>query len=308
MNPPPIMDVENTARLLGGDVIGRAKIIAPGPGHSSRDRSMSILLTTGAPDGFAVTSFANDDWRDCRDHIRRVLGLSSDGSKRTRFRPTPKTPSGDRVRIAARLWDEATPIRMTIAEAYLINRGLELHSEACDADTLRCHKTCPFRLADGRFVRLPALVAKMVDIHSGQFRGVHRTALAPDGFGKADIPGLGNPKKMLGSATGACVKLSPDEEVTSGLHIAEGIETALACIAMGFRPTWAALSSGGISNFPVVAGIEALTIFADHDANAAGVNAARQCASWWSGAGREVTIALPPDQGRDWADDSRWDR
>jgi hypothetical protein len=242
------MDVEMAARLLGGDVLGRSKIIAPGPGHSARDRSMSIVLTPGAPHGFAVTSFANDDWRDCRDHIRQVLGLRSDGSKSTRFRTTLKAPSGDRVRIAARLWEEATPIHMTVAESYLTNRGLGLHSEAYDADTLRFHNACPFRLADGRLVRLPALMAKMVDIHTGEFRGVHRTALAPDGLGKADIPGLGNPKKMLGIAAGACVKLSPDEEVTSGLHIAEGIETALACIAMGFRPTWAALSAGGIAN------------------------------------------------------------
>ena len=28
---------------------------------------------------------------------------------------------------------------------------------------------------------------------------------------------------------------------------------------------WAALSAGGIARFPVLAGIEALTIFADHD-------------------------------------------
>lgn len=299
MNPPPIIDVENAARLLGGDVLGRSKIVAPGPGHSARDRSMSILLTPGAPEGFAVTSFANDDWRDCRDHIRRVLGLSSGGSKPSQFCPTFKASSGDRVRIAARLWEEATPIRMTVAEAYLTNRGLELHSEAYDADALRFHRTCPFRLADGGVVRMPALVAKMVDIHSGQFRGVHRTALAPNGFGKADIPGLGNPKKMLGPASGACVKLSPDDEVTSGLHIAEGIETALACIAMGFRPTWAALSAGGISNFPVLAGVEALTIFADHDET--GVTAAQTCSDRWVSAGNEVRTVIPQTRNSDFA-------
>jgi hypothetical protein len=303
MNPPPIMDVETAAKLLGGDAIGRTKIVAPGPGHSARDRSLSILLTPGAPDGFAVTSFANDDWRNCRDHVRRVLGLRSGVSNPRRLRPTLKARNDDRVRIATRLWEEGTPIRATVAEAYLANRGLDLHSESYEANTLRCHNACPFRLADGRMVRLPALIAKMVDIHSGEFRGVHRTALAPNGHGKANISGLGNPKKMLGSATGACVKLSPDEEVTSGLHIAEGIETALACIAMGFRPTWSALSAGGVANFPVLAGVEALTIFADNDE--AGLKAAQTCSDRWVSAGNEVRTVIPQTRNSDFAEKYR---
>lgn len=146
---------------------------------------MSILLSPAAPDGFAVTSFANDDWRDCRDHVRQILGLQRDASAPTRQRATLNVSSSDRLRIAARLWEEAEPIRMTAAETYLINRGLELHTEAYDADTLRFHRSCPFRLADGSVLRLPTLLAKMVDIQTSQFRGVHRTALAPDGFGKS---------------------------------------------------------------------------------------------------------------------------
>jgi putative DNA primase/helicase len=299
------MRARSIAKALGGDIVGPERVLAPGPGHSPADRSMSVLINPNARDGFLVTSFSGDDWRDCR----QLLGLHGhESNSRPHCAATHGAPHGDRVSIASRLWHEARPIGMTLAENYLIHRGLQLGSEAYAGDALRFHNACPFRLAHGHVLRLPALVAKMVAIRTGEFCGVHRTALAPDGRGKAELTGLGNPKKMLGRAAGACVKLSPDEEVSCGLHIAEGIETALACIAMGFRPTWAALSAGGVATFPVLAGIETLTVFADHDANATGLKAARQCASQWSGAGREVTIALPPDQGRDWADDTRWDR
>ena len=128
------------------------------------------------------------------------------------------------------------PIVSTPAETYLAGRGLDLCPEARDGHALRFHPGCPFRLASGTIVALPAMVAAMVDIVTNEFCGIHRTALKPDGSGKADLAGLGNPKKMLGRAAGASVKLSPDDEVTLGLHIAEGIETTLACMTMGFRP------------------------------------------------------------------------
>ena len=124
----------------------------------------------------------------------------------------------------------------------------------------------------------------------------------PTAGAKSEVSGLGNPKKMLGRAADACVKLSADEEVSIGLHVAEGIETALACMAMGFRPMWAALSAGGIATFPVLAGIEALTIFADNDESGTGLNAARECAARWITAGCEAIVSAPPQIGKDWAD------
>ncbi|MFC3321313.1 hypothetical protein [Mesorhizobium cantuariense] len=63
------------AKALGGTVIGPHRIVAPGPGHSRADRSMSVLLDSNAADGFLVNSFADDDWRICRDHVRQMLGI-----------------------------------------------------------------------------------------------------------------------------------------------------------------------------------------------------------------------------------------
>lgn len=49
------MDARSLAHALGGDVVGRDKVTVPGPGHSPRDRSLSIKLDPNAPDGFRFT-------------------------------------------------------------------------------------------------------------------------------------------------------------------------------------------------------------------------------------------------------------
>jgi hypothetical protein len=116
---------------------------------------------------------------------------------------------------------------------------------------------------------------------------VHRTFLARDGSGKAP----GKAKMMAGRA--GIVRLVPDEGVTLGLGIGEGIETCLAVMQrFGWRPVWACGSAGAIARFPVLPGL-ALTIFAD--AGEAGADAAQQCAERWTAAGREVAIWTAPE-------------
>ncbi|HEV7253077.1 MAG TPA: toprim domain-containing protein [Mesorhizobium sp.] len=298
------------AARLGGTVVGKTRIVAPGPGHSANDRSLSVLFDPQAPDGFTVYSFAGDDWRACRDHVRERLGLEGRGQQgkgwlpneaRSRHAVAPANTTSNNE-FASRLWREAAPVGGTLVELYLRARGIDMPEEVLSGEALRFHPACPFRLDGGELVRLPAMLAAMVEIATDQFSGVHRTALAPDGSAKADVPGLGTPKKMLGSSRSACVKLSSDEDVSTGLHVAEGIETALACMAMGFRPMWAMLSAGAISTLPTLPGIEALTIFADHDENVTGLAAARACARRWAAAGAEVAIRTPPQPDSDWAD------
>ena len=95
--------------------------------------------------------------------------------------------------------------------------------------------------------------------------------------------------KTLGSPAGV-IRLTPDDEVLSGLHLAEGLETALDAMARGFRPMWSAGSTSIMAKFPLLAGIECLTIFADHDENGAGQRAASEAAARWLAAGRETHV------------------
>ncbi len=48
-----------------------------------------------------------------------------------------------------------------------------------------------------------------------------------------------------------------------------------------------------MAKFPVLAGIEHLTIFADHDANGVGQAAAWTCRNRWIDAGVDVEVSCP---------------
>lgn len=62
-------------RVLGGVKSGKDSILCPGPGHGKRDASLSVVFGSKYPEGFAVHSFANDDFKECRDYVRGKLGL-----------------------------------------------------------------------------------------------------------------------------------------------------------------------------------------------------------------------------------------
>jgi AAA domain len=70
-----MMDLQSIERALGGEISG-GQVLARGPGHSRKDRSLSIRLDANAPDGFLVRSFCGDDPIACRDYVRQRLGMA----------------------------------------------------------------------------------------------------------------------------------------------------------------------------------------------------------------------------------------
>ena len=286
------LDLRTIARALGGEVQGR-QVLAPGPSHSRSDRSLSIRLSAQSPTGYIVFSHAGDDFRGARDYVAAKLGLGSDawrtrGQGAPRLVPTimPREPEPDpdhaaRIARAVAIWNGAGDPRGTIAEVYLASRGLVMPD--C-ADVLRFHPRCPWRdKAAGRTIFVPAMIAALRQIHGDEITGVHRTRLTPEGV-KVD-------RRMLGLASGAAVKLDADDTVTIGLTIGEGVETVQAARQLEFRPGWALGSAGAVAAFPVLGGVECLTILAEHDdANRHAVDA---CAGRWHAAGREVIVVEP---------------
>ena len=123
----------------------------------------------------------------------------------------------------------------------------------------------------------PALVALITDACTGEPLSLHRTWIKPDG-NKADVR---LPRLLLKDhpIAGGVIRLWRDEDVTAGLGIAEGIETALS-LAHGFTPVWSLIDAGHLAKFPVLNGIEDLIIAADNDA--AGRTAAAECAARWA--------------------------
>jgi putative DNA primase/helicase len=286
------MNAASVAAALRGDVVGRDAIIAPGPGHSPKDRSLSVKLTA---DGPVVFSHAGDDWRACKDHVNKVLGITGvhqwTGGP-VGLRDTPVRSGGEISPVpsdqALRIWRETVPIAGTLAEKYLLGRSLDV-SHLATPDALRFHPSCPFGSK-----RLPCMVALYRDIRTNEAKAIHRTALKPDGT-KLD-------RKVLGPKAGCAIKITPDEDVSMGLTIGEGIETVLGGMALNFCPAWALGDAGEIAKFPVLSGIECLTILVDNDASGTGQASSLECSRRWTAERREVFRVVPIAEGSDMAD------
>jgi putative DNA primase/helicase len=205
------------------------------------------------------------------------------------------------------LWDNARPIEPdSIAGCYLIGRGCLLPPFP-DETHLRWHPALS-DLASG--YTGPALVALVTDAETGEQINLHRTWLRHDGSGKAPIE---TPRRLLKHhrARGV-IRVWPDAEVTMGLVIGEGIETSLAAARAGFMPCWSAMTAGNLKAFPVLPGLDGLTVLVDHDRPnpktgiRAGHDAALAVLGRYGAAGfdpkRDLRIILPPTEGEDAAD------
>ena len=60
---------------------------------------------------------------------------------------------------------------------------------------------------------------------------------------------------------------------------------------LGLRPSWALGSAGAIATFPVLSGVECLSLLREHDE--ANKQASDACAAVWMTAGRVVLDVLP---------------
>jgi hypothetical protein len=275
-----MLDLRSLADALGGDVV-RGQVLAPGPGHSPADRSLSITPSATAPFGFIAYSHAGDDWRECRDHVRRCLGCQS-----PRFQPRYRKPGIDKdgTDRAREIWQESKDPRGTIVERYLASRGLSLPE--CGSYALRFHPACPWERT-----KVVAMVAAFRSITDDRtITGIHRTALT------ADAQKIG--RKMLGRARDAAIMLDPDEVVTTGLAISEGIESGLAGRTLGWRPCWALGSAGAVARFPILSGVQCLNILAELDDSGANARAIVEAGTRWTKAGREV-LTIEPRHGGD---------
>ena len=118
-------DLRAIARALGGEVVGR-QVVAPGPGHSPRDRSLSVTISAAAPEGFLAFSHAGDDFAECRDHVKARLGIDrrqqENRPQTPPRRPTQPPRDDDRdaraLMFAKQIAFEMRPILGTPGETY----------------------------------------------------------------------------------------------------------------------------------------------------------------------------------------------
>jgi putative DNA primase/helicase len=243
-----INDLRIIARALGGRVIG-CQVLAPGPGHSARDRSLSVRLSPTAPEGFLAFSHAGDNFVSCRDHVKRALSLPTGPSVPPTRTPQSNRPNDERAgEYVAQLISELQRVRGSPAEDYLRDaRGIDpdLLADVFErTDAIGWHPHVKFNEPGHELhgQRLGCIIAKMADAVTAKPTGAISRTYIHKGSKVVKAKTLGSPAGI--------VRLSPDEDVLEGLHIAEGIESALYAMALGFRPMWATGSTAIMAKLP----------------------------------------------------------
>lgn len=260
--------------------------------HNTRTPALSL---SNASDGRLLAHcHAGCSFRHILDALRGLELIDKGGSytppspaELAALREAERRDAEKRCERALNCWKETLPIEGTPAERYLrefrgitaeLPPSLRYHPEAWHGPTAR---------------RLPTMVALVEGL---ELPAIHRTYLAPDGAGKAQV----EPNKMmLGGCAGGHVEIA---KAQGPLVICEGIETGLA-LASGLlsRPAtiWAALSTSGMTSLHLPEWVHRLTVATDGDA--AGRQAGEALATRAKARGWQVSI-LPAPQGRDWAD------
>lgn len=218
---------------------------------------------------------------------KRIAAAKAESEADTRKR------IAEAARKAIGIWQHARPIAETIAETYLAHRGLHFHDPS--GDVLRFADRRARQSLVGELEYHPALLAVLCDVRTGEACGIINIHLRPDGTDRLrDKKG----KTVTGRAKDAAVMLSDFADVTYGLTTCEGLETGVALLADDMAPIWCCGGASNLAKFPMLGGIEALTVAAD--TGKPGQDAADEVARCWRDAGRQVRIITP--RHGDWAD------
>jgi hypothetical protein len=223
----------------------------------------------------------------------------------------------DRTRLIVRLWQESMAPKGTPVEAYLARRlSPDLPPWLLSGHVLRFHPNMMFPglprgpCMVGLYRRVGVIETPLGPASRNESIALHRTMVTELGE-PTYVEAHGKRKKAkaaLGPTKNAAIKLIPDvlfddwcgPELTYGLGLSEGIETAIAAWLLTGVPTWACGYAANMAAFPVLPGIECLTLFIDNDK--AGLEAAATCAERWTAAGLQVIAKVPDGDGADFAD------
>lgn len=249
---------------------GNHRLTCPACGRGDRDKTLGLTIEV---DGRGVAHCFRCEFTEA---YRPGRGATLTIASRPRAKATTPTEQHATLSDFGRdLWAASKPLSGAALD-YLVAR----HCRVPPADgDLRWHPSLKHPTG---YVG-PALVALVTDALTRERLSVHRTWVKAKGT-KAAVE---SPRLLLSGhrKQGGVIRLWPDEAVTVGLGIAEGIETALS-LAWGHVPVWALVDACNLKALPVLAGIESLTVAADDDP--AGKAAAGACAQRWADSGCDV--------------------
>jgi Toprim domain len=230
------------------------------------------------------------DFRDVIDEARRFLRLPRAEPRRSPKPMRTPVPAGS-PEAAQRLFAMSRPIRRTLVETYLCNRGI---TTVHDAGALQFHPRCYYRPDEHSPTETwPAMIAAVTDL-DGKLTGAHRTWLDPEGFSEATLgkASIDTPRRAMGDLLGHAVRFGAADDV---LAVGEGIETMLSLrCALPAMPMAAALSANHLAALLLPLTLRRLYIA--RDADAAGDAALAALTERAEAAGIEA-LALSPQTG-----------
>lgn len=279
--------IESVLRALGFDVPMRGhSIVVCNPVRGEKNPSMQIWIKPGYEgafkdhggdakgDIFDLVAYVKglDGFEAAADWLAEFLGLAppaGGGPSRAEREAAARREAQARARREAEqaaadkrargnamaLW-LAAPQKLagTVAAAYLKTRGIDLKALARAPAALRCH---PAHVHRESGQALPCMMALMQDARG--FRALHRTWLAPDGSGKADVtparkifPGFtGAVIAIARGLSGLPVKEASAQGIADTLILCEGVEDGLSLALADRRArVWAV---GALANLAHVA-------------------------------------------------------
>jgi putative DNA primase/helicase len=268
-------------RALGGTWLGDYGMVRC-PAHRDRTPSLSVRHYRGK---VVFHCFAGCPQSEVVEGLRTKGLLQAAGcdffAMLTTERVGPANLSQDtkRTQTALRIWSESEPAVGTPVRTYLLARGINMPIP----DSLRFHPALRHGPSGETW---PAMVALVTHSIRSEPVAVHRTFLSRDGKQKAPV----NPQKMmLGPCRSGVIRLAAG---LGALMVGEGIETCLSALQATRRPTWAALSTSGLSSLDLPYELREVLVLADGDAP--GETAAVAAARRWQHEGRQVKVARPP--------------
>lgn len=289
------MSLITIVRALGGELYdGGRRAVVPGPGHSPRDRSVSLLVSDGR---LVVHSFGRSTWREVIDDLRRrglINASASLGDAASSARgPAPSTAS--RVASAARLWSEASPLVRQLSMTHMRLRGIDRPAPLSVA--LRHHGQVRSAVYADRGATRPALLAAVSNV-DGDLCAVEITYLAADGRRASDLT---LSRKTIGALPrSSAVRL---DQAKDELLVGEGVFTTLSASARFGMPGWALLSASNLRAWAPPAGVRRVLIAADRGVE--GERSARQLYRRLVAAGVGATIAWPAPPAGDWNEEAQ---
>lgn len=248
---------------------GDHRIECPGCGRGSKDRTLGLTVKA---DGAVAHCFRCSHVETFRPERGAVVRAPTIKPQRAPTQAKHETLSD----WGRELWSQCRVID-GVALEYLNHRRCCIPPP--DGD-LRWHPSVKHQSG----YTGPALIGLVSDAQTREPLSLHRTWITPTGKAPVDPPRAPLANHSLKNGV---IKLWPDSDVTGGLAICEGVETALS-LAWAFTPTWATIDAGHMAKFSVIRSVECLTIGVDIDK--AGLDAAKQCAARWVAQGKTVRI------------------